>query len=255
MNVFPETVRAHPPLFTVVTVVFNGVGEVEKTIKSVIDQGFCNYEYVVIDGGSDDGTVEILKKYSKQISYWVSESDLGIYDAMNKALLAARGEWIIFLNAGDCFSDDGVLEYLACELRGETVDIVYGDHSVFYPSTGKLKNKTAGFILDIWKGSVFSHQSVFVRLSYHQRNPFNISNKISADFEFFYKAFNDGVTFKKINKIVSVVSAGGLSDIRRVDSVLGWWCVVEKTWIVNCYYVYRILLEMVKGTLRSFFDR
>lgn len=255
MSVLSEAVKAHLPFVTVVTVVFNGVGEVENTIKSVIDQKFAGCEYIVIDGGSSDGTVEVLKQYSPHISYWVSESDLGIYDAMNKALSIARGEWIIFLNAGDYFSDDGVLKDIACELRGDISDVVYGDHSVFYPSSGKIKKKTAGLPLDMWKGSVFSHQSAFVRLSYHRRKPYNINNKISADFEFFYKAFNDGLRFRKINRVVSVVSAGGVSDMRRVDSVLGWWCVVEKTGMVNIYYIYRIILEMTKGVVRSFFER
>lgn len=255
MNVLPGTVRTHLPFVTVVTVVFNGVEEVENTIKSVIGQEFANYEYIVIDGGSSDGTVAILEKYSGNISYWVSESDRGIYDAMNKALLAAGGEWIIFLNAGDYFSDGSVLKDLACELSGDISDIVYGDNFVFYPSTGKIKKRSAGLPVDMWKGSVFSHQSVFVKLSYHKRKPYNINNRISADFEFFYKAFNEGVRFKKINRVVSVVSAGGLSDIRRIDSIVGWWSVVKKTGMVNFYYIYRIILEMIKGLVRSFFGR
>jgi len=94
------------PLISVVTVVYNGEKHLEQTIKSVLDQGYDNIEYIIIDGGSTDGTLEIIKKYEDAIDYWVSESDGGIYDAMNKAISLATGEWINFMNSGDDFFSD-----------------------------------------------------------------------------------------------------------------------------------------------------
>lgn len=91
------------PKVSVVTICYNSVQFIEKTIQSVLSQTYPNIEYIVIDGGSTDGTKEIIEKYSSRISYWCSEKDRGIYDAMNKGIRKATGEWINFMNSGDCF--------------------------------------------------------------------------------------------------------------------------------------------------------
>ena len=89
------------PLISIVTVVYNGKAHLEETIKSVISQSYPNIEYIIIDGGSDDGTLDIIRKYEDRIDYWVSERDEGIYDAMNKGMRQAHGKWVNFMNAGD----------------------------------------------------------------------------------------------------------------------------------------------------------
>ena len=98
------------PLISIITVVFNGEKYLEETIQSVINQTYSNVEYIIIDGGSSDGTLDIIKKYEERIDYWVSEKDKGIYDAMNKGIDVASGEWINFMNAGDGFYADDVLD-------------------------------------------------------------------------------------------------------------------------------------------------
>ena len=97
---------------SIVTVSYNAVATIESTILSVINQTYSNVEYIIIDGGSTDGTVDIIKKYQDKISYWISEPDQGIYDAMNKGLKIASGEWINFMNSGDSFVHTEVLENL-----------------------------------------------------------------------------------------------------------------------------------------------
>ena len=94
---------------TVITVVYNCHDTIEATILSVINQTYDNVEYIIIDGGSKDGTVDVIKKYQDQINYWVSEPDEGIYEAMNKGIDKASGDWINFMNSGDSFTSDKVL--------------------------------------------------------------------------------------------------------------------------------------------------
>ena len=94
--------------FSIITVVFNAVADLEKTIKSILGQRFPDREYIIIDGGSTDGTVDIIRRYEKQLAFWSSEPDRGIYDAMNKGVLKARGNFLNFMNAGDLFADENV---------------------------------------------------------------------------------------------------------------------------------------------------
>lgn len=108
---------------TVITVVYNGIDYIEDTILSVINQDYSNIEYIIIDGKSDDGTMDIVEKYATKISYWVSESDNGIYDAMNKGIKVATGDWIIFMNCGDYFfSSDIITQVFSQMLIG--IDVV-----------------------------------------------------------------------------------------------------------------------------------
>lgn len=238
------------PLISIITVVYNGVKYLEETIQSVISQTYDNVEYIIIDGGSTDGTVDIIKKYEDKIDYWVSEKDKGIYDAMNKGIDAVSGEWINFMNAGDGFFDNDVLEKLFVNNNLKNIDVIYGDHKVIYPNRKRIVK--AGNIEDIWKGSQFCHQSTFVSANVHKANKFNLSNHIGADFEFFYILYKQKKNFKYINIIIANYSAGGLSDIKRVDSILGRWNVVEISTKTNLYYIWIILKEILKSWVKKF---
>ena len=147
------------PLISVVTVSYNAVSVIEQTIFSVINQTYPNVEYIIIDGGSTDGTVDIIKKYADKITYWVSEPDKGIYDAMNKGIELATGEWINFMNAGDSFYSFSILELIF----GQTIfsnDIIYGDTLFLAPNLEYVRKTLP---LDtISRCMPFGHQSTFV---------------------------------------------------------------------------------------------
>lgn len=209
---------------SVVTVCFNAADLIEKTISSVAEQTYPDVEYIVIDGKSTDATTDIIRKYSDSISYWVSEPDNGIYDAMNKGISAATGDYIIFMNAGDSFTDSTVLEKVVPYLGSHT--IVSGRWNRCY-SDGKVKQAAPKKTESLKVEMPICHQATFIRLPYHKDNPFDTSFKLSADYDFFYKAWRHGETFSYLDEtIVDFIEAEGASTDNITTSVMER----EKAW-------------------------
>lgn len=165
------------PLITVITVCYNCASALEKTILSVINQKYKKLEYIIIDGGSTDGTQQVIQKYSPYISTWLSESDGGVYWGMNKGIALATGEWINFMNAGDTFVSDTVLhDCFYSKLYDIRTKLICGDTICSFP-WGKYfrKGKNPDGTLN------FCHQSVFSRTSALKKTPYDTSYKIIAD--------------------------------------------------------------------------
>jgi glycosyltransferase involved in cell wall biosynthesis len=209
--------QQNKPLITVVTVVFNGAKFLENTIQSVINQTYSNIEYIIIDGCSTDGTLDVIEKYRDEIS-WVSEHDKGIYDAMNKGIAMANGKWINFMNAGDSFYS---LSTIADVFVGNNYDedVLFGNVNILYPEFSKIKS--AGNSKNLWRGMQFCHQSVFVRTVIQKQNLFNVSS-LSADFQFFYNLHESNSNFKHIDFLTASVIVGGVSDLNRVEVIEEW---------------------------------
>lgn len=191
------------PRISVVTVCYNAKREIENTLLSVINQTYSNIEYIIIDGGSKDGTIDIINKYKDRLAYWVSEPDKGIYDAMNKGIAAATGDWILFMNAGDSFYSENVLEQFVPQIDEDTV-VAYGNMMVLLEDYQyKFINKNHD-LKNLKSLSMLPHQATFTRLAYHKQHPFDISFVCAADYNFFYKAyFNDKCKFQYIPIVVS----------------------------------------------------
>lgn len=238
-------------LISVVTIVFNGSKELEKTIESVLNQSYENIEYIIIDGGSSDGTLEIIRKYESRIDYWVSQKDNGIYDAMNKGIELASGQWLNFMNCGDRFFSERVLESVFRNQNRLDKQILYGNWEVRYPD-GKKRMAKPDSVEELWKGSRFCHQSVFISSHYHKSHPYNIQNKIVADFEFFHSAWKNKQSFEIIDEVVSSIESGGISDLKRIDVIRGWWEIVDKNLVVNFYYSLRISREIWVRLIKRF---
>lgn len=169
------------PLISIITVVFNGEKYLEKTIQSVINQNCDNTEYIIIDGASTDGTIDIIKKYEDQIDYWVSEKDDGIYDAMNKGLDLVSGEWVNFMNADDKFYDIDVLKnisYVLLDNIGKKYLLIYGN--VLYNKGLFVKSK---FSFKTYLHNTIHHQSAFYSRKLFRDFRYDINYKISADYE------------------------------------------------------------------------
>ncbi|RXJ84867.1 glycosyltransferase family 2 protein [Arcobacter sp. CECT 8985] len=237
---------------SIITIVLNDKQNIEKTIKSVLSQNI-ELEYIIIDGGSSDGTLDIIKKYEDKIDVLVSEKDSGIYNAMNKAIDLATGEWVNFMNSGDMFFDSNVLKDILPKLDS-SVDIIYGNWEVRYPHKKRIAKANKN-VNNIWKGMIFSHQSCFVKKDILKQYRFNESSSITADFELLYILYKENKIFRYLPVTLASVSSGGVSDIKRVQSILGWYKIVDKDIKVYFYYGLRIILENIKPIVKKLLKR
>lgn len=197
-------------LISIITVSYNAERTIESTILSVINQTYNNVEYIVIDGGSKDETLDIIKKYDRRITSWVSEADGGVYDAMNKGIKQASGEWILFLNCGDVFSSNTVLSELIGLLKETEATVIYGD--TFYAFSSSLKKRVNALPIErIKKKMPFCHQSTFLRTSIAKEYLFDCTYKICGDYHQFYRIFQSGKLFIHVPFLISVYNQSGIS--------------------------------------------
>ena len=186
------------PRLSVITVVFNNVKDIERTMLSVLNQTYTNIEYIIIDGGSNDGTLELIDKYKDRITKIISEKDNGIYDAMNKGLTLATGEYVLFMNSGDeIYARDTVEKVFD---SAPDADIYYGETEMFdenWRSLGQRRHKSPEKLsfTSFKYGMSVSHQAIYIRRSL--TSPYSSEYKLSADIDWILNVF------KKAKKIVN----------------------------------------------------
>lgn len=244
--------------FTIVTVCFNSEKVIEETIKSVVSQRNCNIEYIVIDGNSRDGTADIINRYSDKIDYFVSEPDNGIYDAMNKGIAAATGDYINFMNAGDIFVNDNVLSDLQNMIHAKDYDVVFGDEIKCY-SWGEVLQPGRHFSKDI-KGMPFGHQSTFVKTALMKEFRFDTSYRILADQKFMTSLYKKGKIFFHVELAVAKYDMYGLSnntkliyrEWARINGVTGFPFLIGYSKARIKSFVYRMLPQRIFTRLQEF---
>jgi glycosyltransferase involved in cell wall biosynthesis len=242
------------PIISVITVVYNGKATIEETIRSILNQSDGFYEYIVVDGASTDGTLEIVAKYKDNITRIISEPDKGIYDAMNKGVALSRGEWIIFMNSGDQFASNDVLRTFSAANLSQA-DVVYGDALISYNTFKRLHRHVP--LQDFWKGMPFSHQACFVRRKVFEGQPFNTQYKLSSDFDFLYRAYLNKRRFLYLPVLVCNFDyTGGASvnhatqSIReRKEIVLGYRFSLKAWLYYSCYVQYVVWSGRLKNVL------
>lgn len=198
-------------LFTVITINYNNKSGLRRTIESVIGQTFREFEFVVIDGDSNDGSVDIIKEYENHITYWVSEKDRGIYHAMNKGVQVANGDYCIFINSGDCFYSNMVLEKIYKYIT-ET-DILVGKvaidekgNVISPPPVGELT------LYHLFSGAI-PHQGAFIRTELLRKYPYDENLKISSDWKFFVQSMIfDNCSVRFINEYIARYDLNGISS-------------------------------------------
>lgn len=252
---------------TIVTVNRNNSEGLKRTIESVLLQSFKDYEYIVIDGASTDDSISVIESFSKNNTIkWKSEPDKGVYDAMNKALLMASGEWVCFMNSGDCFNSSSVLKDIFVGHHEEVAesDVIYGD-TVNVFSWGKIV-KSPLPLEKIMERMPFCHQSSFVRTDKARKFMFDCKYKIAADYDLFYKLYNDHVRFMYIPVIIAAYEAEeGMSSVnigrRETDyavisgryKTLSW--KMEYLWRMSVYYIVGFLKKITPGFVLDLYRR
>jgi len=220
------------PLVSIITVVYNAEEFLEETILSVLNQDYKNIEYIIIDGGSTDLTLDIIKKYHEKIDIFVSEDDKGIFDAMNKGIGLANGEWLNFLNAGDLFFGNEVLTKIFEKKRTDTL-FLYG--KVNYYSIEYYRNRSLGkkvSIRDFQTSFPICHQSMFFNKEiFNYFGRYDLSYKVTADYDLVIKIFKDNTVKKEyINIIISKFLIDGFGFNNSIE---GHW---EKVKIADNHF-------------------
>lgn len=197
--------------YSVITINYNNCLGLRKTIESVISQTYDDYEFIIIDGGSIDGSVDIINEFVKGISYWVSEKDHGIYHAMNKGVAQAHGNYCIFMNSGDCFYNNSVLRTIHSVASNEDIIV------------GKVAVKKKGMIISpppkdeltfyhLYSGSV-PHQGAFIRTDLLRKYPYDETLRISSDWKFFVQTMIlDNCHVRFLDEYVAKYDVNGLSS-------------------------------------------
>ena len=233
-----------PPLMSVVTISYNAKNDLEKTILSVLSQTYQDIEYIIIDGGSTDGTVDIIHKYSERLFYWISEPDKGIYDAMNKGMDRATGSWINFMNAGDTFCDNEVIKNIFGYNDLSDYSVIYGD--CYVSKLNQLQYLKASSMKKVHVQMPFCHQSSFIRKT---RLRFSIDLKIAADYQMIYEYYRmNGISsFLYISKPISVFDATGISTTNNNLLQKEYGIVYKRT--RNAYYYIYLCKQILKMVL------
>jgi glycosyltransferase involved in cell wall biosynthesis len=210
----------HKPTLSIITVVYNNVRDIERTMLSVLNQSYAHIEYIVVDGASNDGTLEIIQRYQDRLSKVLSEKDAGIYDAMNKGLALASGDYVLFMNSGDeLYGPDTVETVFA---TAPNADIYYGETEMFneaWQSIGKRRHSVPEKFT--WKsfrfGMTISHQAIYIRRSLTE--PYDRKYQLSADIDWILTAAKKAKTSVKVSGYVAKYLVGGLSKKRHRQSL------------------------------------
>ena len=214
---------------SIITVNLNNLEGLRITIDSVIGQTFRDFEWIVIDGGSNDGSKELVEKYADRFAFWVSEPDKGIYNAMNKGIKVAKGEYLLFLNSGDWLFEADTLQKVFNERRCE--DVIYGDCIEADGSRHVFPDTLDALFL---YRDTLNHQSSFIKAALFTNHPYAEEYKVASDWEFFLSMLLfENASYHRVDTVVSVVQAGksydpSLTSLERESILKEWFSPMER---------------------------
>lgn len=241
--------------YSIITVNYNNKEGLRQTIESVINQTYRNYEFIVIDGGSTDGSAELLKEYDKQITYWVSEKDNGIYNAMNKGIAKATGDYLNFMNSGDCFFACNVLENVA-NYQYNTDFIVGKDYHYNQKlQKGHVSVQPPRTTMIHFFMATLDHQSTFIKRELFDNSPYDESHRLVSDWIFFTeKIVKENKQVQFVPDIICRREEGGLSEQQHDKNRQEINDYLHKLLPDGIYQDYATLTKLDKTTLYRLFD-
>lgn len=203
--------------FSIITIVYNSISNIERTIQSVLGQNYDNFEYIIIDGGSKDGTKDIILKYENQLKYWVSEKDNGISDAFNKGIGRATGDYIGLLNAGDIYTENilsNLNEYILKAKKSNNQFNIFHGNIQMGIEKGKIYKpfdlQTFKSQMPIWHPTIFASNTCYSSLKY------DINFKIAMDYDLFSKLYKMNANFNYIDILVTIMDLDGVSNFNAI---------------------------------------
>ena len=207
------------PILSIITINYNNSKGLQKTMQSVFKQSFKDFEYIVIDGGSTDESIAIMQQYDNKLAYRVSEKDKGIYDAMNKGIEKATGEYLLFLNSGDWLLDENVLQQFNEAAKQNRSAIYYGNiHLQKADNTSSLHQYPAELNFAFWENYTINHQASFIkRQLFKELGLYDHNYTLAADYAFFLTCFMRGKTFEHINKELVHYTLDGASSKNETE--------------------------------------
>lgn len=245
-------------MISIITVCYNAEKTISRCMESVYKLNTSDYEYIIIDGASTDKTIRIVNEWGKKFESLgisvtiISEKDGGIYNAMNKAINIAKGDWAIFINSDDRFADPEVVNK-CFDNRGNDCDVLYGD--VVVNTDGELKYQKARPLEQLKSGyeMPFCHQSTFTKTSCLKKYKFDENYRIIADIDLYLRLYEDGAIFEHIPCFVSVFSNDGISQTNRIRSIQEGKqllrrhdiLTLKQTVVLNCYLLWYNLKKVL----------
>lgn len=238
---------------SIITVVYNASNTIEQTIKSVINQAYSNIEYIIIDGGSTDGTMNIIRKYLDKIDILVSEKDNGLYDAMNKGIKLASGEIIGILNSDDTYTENAV-SLVVDSFKNRRIDVLYGN-AMFVDGTFEIGLYDCSDIEQLWYRMAIPHPATFVRKAvYDKYGSFDTQYPISADYDLMLRLYSEGVRFGHIDEILTYFRVGGLSEV-KADVTVEDGHAISLKYIDHCKEKDKYLTVIQETYMRGVFSK
>jgi len=250
--------------FSIITVCYNASQNIAATLHSIVTQNYTDFELIIIDGLSTDNTLQIAKQFDPNII--ISEPDKGIYDAMNKGIELATGDYINFMNVGDCFNDPTILSQIAA-LHSDA-DILYGNHIADYGYFTRYQ--AAGLPDDLWKGCCICHQTVFIKSNILKKNKFDIKYKFAADYHLLMQLYKKHFLFYHTKITISKQAAMGYSELHDIAMRKEWQQInyqydtsftmqIHYTWMIYTRHIVnftkkilpRFIIEYITKTLYS----
>lgn len=221
---------------SVVTVCYNAVNDIEKTILSVINQTYPNVEYLIIDGGSTDGTMDVVNRYKDKIDIIVSEPDKGIYDAMNKGIDRATGEWINFMNAGDYLVDNFVLQSLSSIIDADTLkcDFYYGNSVQVFSK--HMESKKPFGLKFLYQSMPFSHQCIFAKKEILLKHRFSLQYKLASDYELFLYNYIGKSSFKYVSLDIACIDLTKGATANNFRKSQNEAYLIRRSYGCNCFW-------------------